>query len=187
MGNAYHKLGEHGKEEKVLDIGISLFPNNLYIMQYQAICALSQGESDKANNILTEYKSYRQNVIHCAEAMISSGLGYIYDNANMMNEAEAYYRKSLELDPGNPYRINELAWFLIDNDINVDEGVEILDKAIEQLPDSWFVLDTKGWGLYKQGKYQESLELIEKAWELKPLYDHSTFTHIQEVKKKLAS
>jgi tetratricopeptide (TPR) repeat protein len=187
MGNAYHKLDEHDKEEKVLDLGISLFPNNLYIMQYQAICALSQGEMDQADKILSEYKSYRQNVIHCTEAMISSGYGYIYDNAGFMDEAEEYYRKSLELDPENPYRMNELAWFLIDNDIDVDEGVEILDIAIEQLPDSWFMLDTKGWGLYKQGKYQEALELIEKAWELKPLYDHSTFTHIQEVKKKLAS
>ena len=187
MGNAYHKLDEHDKEEKVLDLGISLFPDNLYIMQYQAICALSQGELDQADKILSEYKSYRQNVIHCTEAMISSGYGYIYDNAGFMDEAEEYYRKALELDPENPYKINELAWFLIDNDIDVDEGVEILDNAIEQLPDSWFVLDTKGWGLYKQGKYQEALELLETAWELKPLYDHSCFTHIQAVKQAIAS
>jgi TolB-like protein/Tfp pilus assembly protein PilF len=124
MGNAYHKLGDHSKEENVLDMGINLFPNNLYIMQYQAICALSQGESEKANKILTEYKSYRKNVIHCTEAMISSGLGYIYDNAGMMDEAEEYYRNSLKLEPENPYRMNQLAWFLIDNDVNVDEGVE---------------------------------------------------------------
>ncbi|MCK4819175.1 tetratricopeptide repeat protein, partial [bacterium] len=187
MGNAYHKLDEHDKEEKVLDLGISLFPNNLYIMQYQAICALSQGEMDQADKILSEYKSYRQNVIHCTEAMISSGYGYIYDNAGFMDEAEEYYRNSLKLDPENPYRMNELAWFLIDNDIDVDEGVEILDKAIEQIPDSWFMLDTKGWGLYKQGKYQEALDLLESAWELKPLYDHSTFTHIQEVKQAIAA
>ena len=33
-----------------------------------------------------------------------------------------------------------LAWFLIDKDVNVDEGVELLDKALEIQPDNWFYL-----------------------------------------------
>ena len=28
-------------------------------------------------------------------------------------------------------------------------------------------LDTKGWGLFKQGKYQEALGVLQKSWDLR--------------------
>jgi tetratricopeptide (TPR) repeat protein len=186
LGNTYHKFNEHEKEDEVLELGISLFPDNLYIMQFQAICALSQEELEKADHILSEYKSIRKNVIHCTESMISAGLGYIYENAELMYDAEAYYRKALELEPENLFRMNELAWFLIENDINVEEGVDITDKALEQMPDSWLLLDTKGWGIYKLGRYEEALTLIEESWKLKPSYNHSVYLHLEEVKQAIA-
>ena len=48
-----------------------------------------------------------------------------------------------------------------------------------------FTLHTKGWGLYKQGKYKEALEVLEKSWDLKPFYDHAIYLHIEEVKKAI--
>ena len=43
-----------------------------------------------------------------------------------------------------------------------------------------------GWGLYKQGKVKEALEILEKSWDLKPMYNHQLYLHIEEVKKALA-
>ncbi len=187
MGNAYHKTGDHVKEEEILALGLDLFPNHLYIIQFQAICALSQGETDKANSILSNYKYIRKDIIHCTEAMISAGLGYIYTEVGVLDEAEKQYRHLLELEPKNPSAINNLAWFLIENDVNVDEGVELLDKALDLQPNNWYFLDSKGWGLYKQGKYEEALKLLKDAWEHKPIYNHASFLQIQEVEQTLAS
>jgi len=44
-----------------------------------------------------------------------------------------------------------------------------------------------GWGLYKQGKYEEVLQILEKSRDLSPIYDHNIFLHLQEVKKAVAS
>lgn len=53
-------------------------------------------------------------------------------------------------------------------------------------PGNYSYLDTKGWGLYKQGRYKEALEILEKSWELKPVYDHEIFLHLEETRKAVA-
>ncbi len=116
-----------------------------------------------------------------------SSLGNIYIGANLFDEAERSYRQALQLDPRNPARINNLAWFLIDNDINVNEGVNLIQKAIDLRPDNWYYLDTKGWGLYKQGRIEEALKVLTDAWELRPRYDQDGYEHLQEVKKAFSS
>jgi Tfp pilus assembly protein PilF len=107
----------------------------------------------------------------------------VYEEAGILNKAEEYYRQALSLEPENPIRMNNLAWFLINKDRNIDEGLKLIDKALELSPDSYYMLDTKGWGLYKQGKYSEALELIRKSWELKPVYNHELYLHLEAAKK----
>jgi len=82
--------------------------------------------------------------------------------------------------------MNNLAWFLIDKDLNINEGLELVDKAIKLFPDDYLYLDTKGWGLYKQGKYEKALEILEKSWNLKPVYNHGIYLHLEEAKKAVA-
>ena len=65
--------------------------------------------------------------------------------------------------------------------------MELIDKALKLSPDNYLLLDTKGWGLYKQGKYQEALDFIQKSWDLKPIYNHEIYLHLQEVKKAVAN
>ena len=83
--------------------------------------------------------------------------------------------------------MGNLAWFLIDNDLNVDEGMDLVNKALEIITENWYNLDTKGWGLYKQGRYEEALDVLKYAWELRPLYDHEGYWHIQEVEQAIAN
>ena len=187
LGHAYHKINEHKKEKEVYELGLSIFPDHLRIIQHQAICALSQGNTDKADDFITKYKSIRKNKSQWPESRILSSVGYIYTAANLCNEAEITYRQGLSLDPGNPSRMYDLAWFLIDHDINFDEGLDLIQNALELRPDNWYYLDTKGWGLYKQGKVEEALKILNDSWDLRPSYNHEGYQHIEEVKKNLAS
>ena len=83
--------------------------------------------------------------------------------------------------------MNNLAWLLIDKDRDVNKGLELADKALEMDPVNYSYLDTKGWGLYKQGKYKEALEILERSWELKPVYDHELFLHLEEVRNAIVN
>jgi tetratricopeptide (TPR) repeat protein len=65
--------------------------------------------------------------------------------------------------------------------------MELIDKALKLRPDTYYMLDTKGWGLFKQGKFNQALELIEKADSLKAMYNHEGYLHLQAVKKAVAN
>jgi NADP-dependent 3-hydroxy acid dehydrogenase YdfG len=45
-------------------------------------------------------------------------------------------------------------------------------------------LRTKGWGLYKQGRSSEALDLLQKSWDTKRYgYNHLDFLRLEEVKR----
>jgi tetratricopeptide (TPR) repeat protein len=93
------------------------------------------------------------------------------------------------LEPENTARINSLAYFLIDKDRNINEGLELVEKALAINPNSVSGLHIKGWGLYKQGKYQEALKILQKSWDLRmknAVYNHEAFLHLEEAKKAVA-
>ncbi len=186
LGDALHKLGEHEKEKEILALGNRVFPNAIMIQQHQAICAYSHGRIQEAEDILVEYKSIRQNILHCTEAMVSSGIGAIYSQSGQFEKAEAYYRDAIKQDPTNLYWVYEFAWFLIDKEIDVEEGLELADEIIADSPEYWPAIDAKGWALYKLGSHEEALELLKDSWDLKFAYSHTGFLHIQEVEKALA-
>jgi hypothetical protein len=82
--------------------------------------------------------------------------------------------------------LNDFAWFLIDGDRNVNEGLELADKALRIEPESAYIMDTKGWGLYKKGKFQEAVELLEKCTQ-GTAYDYDISVHLEAAKKALAA
>ena len=80
-----------------------------------------------------------------------------------------------------------LAWFLIDTDRDIDEGIQLTDKALEVNPDNPFFWDTKGWGLYKKGNIEQARKFLNKSDSLMPIYNHRIYLHKQEVEKALAT
>jgi tetratricopeptide (TPR) repeat protein len=65
--------------------------------------------------------------------------------------------------------------------------LKLIDKALELRPDlEWCPLDCKGWGLYKQGNYEEALKILEKCWDIRVYYQHKIYLHLEEAKKAVA-
>ncbi len=85
--------------------------------------------------------------------------------------------------------MNNLAYFLIDKDLNINEGLELAEKVLQINPDAINTSHIKGWALYKQGKFQEALELLQKSWDLRMKnysYWHEEFLHLEAAKKAVA-
>jgi len=65
LGNAYHQIGEHNKEIKIYKDGLDLWPNEeLKIINYQAICAIFQGDTIKAYELLTKFRGVSKKENH---------------------------------------------------------------------------------------------------------------------------
>jgi tetratricopeptide (TPR) repeat protein len=186
FADACHIAGQYDREAKVLQKGLDLFPDDIDLIWRQARLALSKGKVDRSNELIKrfEYLCKRSNI---SESIIQKYLGYLYEQVDSLDKAEQYYRQALDLQPDNVYSLNNLAYFLINKDRNLNEGLTLVDKALVSNPDNYDFWDTKGWGLYKQGKYKESIELLEQSWNSSPSYAwHDTYLHLEEAKKAVA-
>jgi len=181
LGRSYHNDGDHIKEKKIFETGRELFPEQSVTFTYwQAICAVSRGDSVNAKSYLAEFKKLTD-MNGWLEANQLLWYAGIYATANSYEQAEHYYREVLSMRPGNEVVKYEFARFLINNDINVEEGMEMITPLVEGNPQHAGYLYVYGMGLYKLGRYQEALETLQRSWDLKPYYDLKHYTLIRKI------
>jgi tetratricopeptide (TPR) repeat protein len=185
LADAYHMNGNHKREDELYRMVLLESPNNPRIIYRQARCALSQGDPVNANKHINNYASIRRQQSGWSDSRIYNSLGALYSDIQLLDKAEEFYRKAYDLDPQNPIFMNNLAWFLIEHDINIEEGLGLVNEALDFLPYDCKFLYTKGVGLYKKGMYEKALELLEKSWDTRPYYNHDHFLLIKEVEQAL--
>jgi tetratricopeptide (TPR) repeat protein len=188
LGDAYHATGRIKDEEKLYARAEKDFPNDPFLAYNQEILAIVKNDTAAINRYSETGLSFMKSV-SLPEASIKAITASIYSKAGMMEKAEELYRNALSLDSLNPVRLNDLAYFLIDKNRNVDEGVKLAGEALILKPDYYRYLDTRGWGLYRQGRYRDAVAVLEKSWDLrrqKAVYDHDAFLHLEAARKAVA-
>lgn len=188
LGIAYHKTGQYKKEKRLYQKADKDFPDDPGIMDQHAWLALTLGDTAETNHYIRKWTAVRKEE-SWSDARIAGYLAYVYDMAGDTEKIEMSLRQALSLEPENPARISSLANFLIDYDQNITEGMQLIEKALELKPDNFTFLHNKGWGLYKQGKYWEARDILQKSWDLRlqnSIYNHKAFLHLEEAKKAIA-
>ena len=188
LGLAYHETGQYREEKKLYKKAELDFPENSDLIYRQAVLSLTLGDTVEAKRYIEKFKTI-QGKNSVPEAGITTDLANIYLEAGILDNAEDFYRQAFSVEPESDVRINNLAYFLIDKDRNIKEGLEINDKALALNPENYNYLHTKGWGLYKQGKYQQALEILQKSWNIRrkqAVYDHEDYLHLEAAKKAVA-
>ena len=93
--------------------------------------------------------------------------GICFERSKQWSLAEADLQRALELNPDQPYVMNYLGYSWIDQGVNVDEGLELVKRAVELRPRDGDIVDSLGWGYYRLGRYEEAVETLERAAELR--------------------
>ena len=94
--------------------------------------------------------------------------GICYERSKQWAKAEADLKKALDLFPEQPHVLNYLGYSWIDQGINLDEGMAMIKKAVQQRPDDGYIVDSLGWAYYRLGNYEDATKQLERAIELKP-------------------
>ena len=186
LGTYYHETGEYRKEKKIYRKAQKDFPEDRLLIRRQAVLALTERDTVKANYYLKKYISFCKE-LSMSEANQVWNVAEIHLFAGLLKEAEMYSRKALLRDPDNAELLSAVAWLLIDNDLNISDGLELTSKAESIRPDPIIYLDCKGWGLFKQGYYEDALKLLEKCYQgcIYPDIRYILSLHIGEVKKAI--
>lgn len=153
---------------------------DLYLIQkdYDALAAFLEGSRFDDAMLLELYKSLKKyekaakvagrlyeetgRVDYLAgEAMLAFESGDPKD-MELVKTTVRKLRTVVEAGDNHVY-LNYLGYLLIDYDIDVAEGMDLVRKALELDPENPFYLDSLAWGYYKQGKFQEAQKAIMGA------------------------
>jgi tetratricopeptide (TPR) repeat protein len=94
--------------------------------------------------------------------------GICYERSKQWEKAEADLKMALKLYPDQPYVLNYLGYSWIDQGVNLEEGMRMIRRAVEQRPEDGYIVDSLGWAYYRMGNYEEAMKHLERAVELRP-------------------
>jgi len=95
--------------------------------------------------------------------------GITFERTDRWPEAEADFRKALELQPDQPQVLNYLGYSYVEKHQNLDEALDMIQRAVAARPDSGYITDSLGWVFYRLGRYAEAVAPMERAVELMPV------------------
>ena len=94
--------------------------------------------------------------------------GIALERAGRWNDSERDLLAALKLSPDDPDLLNYLGYSWIDRGEHLPEAIAMVQKAVEARPQSGAMLDSLGWGYYRQGDYKTAVAKLEQAVELEP-------------------
>src|SRR6476661_919671 len=94
--------------------------------------------------------------------------GICEERSKQWSKAEADMRKALQMQPEQPHVLNYLGYSWIDQGINLDEGMKMIKRAVDQRPDDGYIVDSLGWAYYRIGNFEDAVKNLERAIDLKP-------------------
>ncbi|WP_417750520.1 tetratricopeptide repeat protein [Ruegeria sp. SCP11] len=92
--------------------------------------------------------------------------GISHERLKQWDQAEADFRRALELNPDQPQVLNYLGYSLVERREKLDEALDMIERAVAARPDSGYIVDSLGWVLFRLGRYDEAVEHMERAVEL---------------------
>lgn len=96
-----------------------------------------------------------------------------------VDELESRLRRLLEIKPDHAHAMNALGFSLADRNLRLDEARTLIERALELAPNDPFILDSKGWVLFRQGQSQAALDVLNQAYGIRA--DPEIAAHIGEV------
>lgn len=92
---------------------------------------------------------------------------------------ERNLHKLIQLKPDYAHAYNALGYSLADRNLRLDEAQQLIDKALSLSPGDAFILDSKGWVLYRRGDNGGALDYLQRAYKQRP--DPEIAAHLGEV------
>ena len=92
---------------------------------------------------------------------------------------ESDLQRLIEDDPDNAHALNALGYHLAERNERLDEAEDFLERALELREGDPAIMDSLGWLRFRQGRTDDAVELLERAYALLP--DPEIAAHLGEV------
>ncbi|MEB3159687.1 MAG: hypothetical protein VKK03_09550, partial [Synechococcus sp.] len=99
---------------------------------------------------------------------IDRSLAIAYERLDQDDLAERHFFNALDINPNDPYTLNYLGYWWADEGRNLDQAIQLIERAVRLRSDSGFFVDSLGWVHFKLGNIDLAVAFLEKATLLEP-------------------
>ncbi len=125
------------------------------------------------------YRKYKLPILLGKIAMFEFELAS--DKKKVMKHVIANFELSLEKGIDNPIYNNYYGYILIDYNINIDKGIELVQKALIMAPKNIAYIDSLAWGYFKKGNCKDALNIMLKITDTKEVLDDEIKSHLNKI------
>lgn len=101
------------------------------------------------------------------------------DKIDKHDVSEKLLRKLIQLQPNHAHAYNGLGYSLLERNERVAEALVLVEKALKLAPDDAAIMDSVGWGYYRNGRLDDSVNMLRRAYASNP--DAEIAAHLGEV------
>jgi tetratricopeptide (TPR) repeat protein len=92
---------------------------------------------------------------------------------------EANLRKLIKVRPDHAHAYNALGYSFAERNTRLPEAKKLIERALELAPEDYFIIDSLGWVLYRQGDLKGAARELRRAYVGRP--DAEIGAHLGEV------
>jgi len=133
--------------------------DDVYLPAYSAYAAILVARNQTGEAI----EEYQKVLERKPSAAVYTLVGMLEEARDNAPQAEANYRRALEITPEMPIAANNLAWLMANNQGNLDEALLLAQTAVNKNQSVAGFYDTLGWIYYKKELYAPAVKQFKKA------------------------
>jgi len=140
---------------------------------------------DKANKLAKELIKKTKNPKWYAESAISFYESLANkDDREQLKQVVADFEQAFNLGEKNPVYLNYYGYTLIDNNLDIKKGLNIIEKALAEEPGNTYFLDSLAWGYYKLNDCKKAYPAMKQVVDVEGLNDEEIIEHWNAINSK---
>ena len=174
----YLTLNQPGKAVDASKRAIHFFPQDANLKLLASSAYTLNNQTDTAIMMLQQAIEVADSLNYELLSQIETSMGDAYYRKGQHDTAFAHYNKALDYDPRNYMAMNNAAYFMACENVDLPKAESLSRTTIVEDPQNPVYLDTYAWVLFKMKKFDEAKEYIDKTLEADPeptseLYEHA--------------
>lgn len=185
--------GEHYLPARLHAANVMVRQGKLDLARRHLIEAEAANPRERVQLLIGEAQILREaGQIAAAHAVLTAGLSHHPDHPELLyeiaivaekmgraEELETRLRRLIELRPDHAHALNALGYSFAERGVRLDEALDLIERALQLAPNDPFIMDSKGWVLFRQGNIQGALNVLNTAFGIRP--DPEIAAHLGEV------
>lgn len=165
IGHFFLKIGKFNRAAEVFKHAKYLQPNEPDYWTSLAVSLYHEGRKSEARKLnLSALEKFPENVTTNYNVAVD------FHYANELDEAEFFYRKSLEINPNHEDALNNLGVLLLEGGYRDQEAFKYLEEAIRVKPSHFNAISNLGFAYLRNSKFGLAQDCFLDAWDLNQVH-----------------